>query len=105
MVSYVKPLGLPTLIGGGSRDLEIFPAPVFAKLEAGSAYYARAFGVRLGLEKEKVTKEIEMWLDAKICFAKVYEDGDLKNGIGVKIAKGNPVEDEKTPEKGMNRKT
>ena len=40
-------------------------------------------------QTEKMAKEVEMGLEATICFAKMNEGGDKKNRVGMQIA--NPI--------------
>jgi hypothetical protein len=42
-------------------------------------------------QTEKMAKEVEMGLEATICFAKMDEGGDKKNRVGMQIANPNLV--------------
>jgi len=42
-------------------------------------------------QTEKMAKEVEMGLEATICFAKMNEGGDKKNRVGMQIANPNLI--------------
>ena len=52
------------------------------QIEVHTAGYLRAAASFLS-QTEKMAKEVEMGLEATICFAKMNEGGDKKNRVGM----------------------
>ena len=105
MVPYVEPLGLPSFVGGGRRDIIVFFVLTLTQLEASPAYDAGAFGIGLRFQVEEVMKKIEVRLDSEESFAQIDEDCNLKNGIGIQVAEGDAIEGKKASEEGVDWKT
>jgi len=60
------------------------------KLQVRAAYDPRSRSP-LRFQTEEVVEEIKMWKNAKIGFAEMDEDRDMKDGIWAKIAKANCI--------------
>ena len=60
------------------------------EVEVHTSGYLRAAASFLP-QTEKMAKEVEMGLEAAICFAKMNEGGDKKNRVGMQIANPNLV--------------
>jgi len=61
-----------------------------AQIEIYASGYLRAAAPFLP-QTEQMAKEVEMGLEATICFAKMDEGGDKKNRVGMQIANPNLV--------------
>jgi hypothetical protein len=46
-----------------------------------------------------------MWVNSKVSFTNMHEDGDLENGIGVQVSQIERIEIKEATEKGGNRQT
>lgn len=101
MVGGVKPLVMPTLVRGRSRNREVLLRDFLLELDFSSAHDFGLLVVGEDLEMEEIVEKIEMGLDAHICLIEVNKDADLEDGIGIEVAKLNPVEVEKAMEKRM----
>ena len=44
-----------------------------------------------GFEVEEITKEVEVRSDFNECFTQIDEEGDMKNAVGMEMAKVNAV--------------
>ena len=51
-----------------------------------------------------MAEEIEMGESAKKSFAQMYEDGNMKNGVGIEVDKLNPIE-KRSPRKKLQQGT
>jgi hypothetical protein len=51
-----------------------------------------------------VTKEAQVWLDAKEGFAEVDKDGDVEYAVGSKMAKSDSIVSQKVTQERMCRK-
>jgi hypothetical protein len=52
-----------------------------------------------------VTKEAQVWLDAKEGFAEVDKDGDVEYAVGSKMAKNDSIVSQKFAQERMCRKS
>ena len=52
---------------------------------------------RKGFEAEEIEKNIEVRSDSDECFAQIDEEGDMKNAVGMEMAKVNVVIAKKLP--------
>ena len=74
------------------------------KLQVRAAYDPRSRSP-LRFQTEEVVEEIKMWKNAKIGFAEMDEDRDMKDGVWAKIAKTDPVIINQPVEKRMDWNT
>ena len=56
-----------------------------------------------GFEAEEIATEVEVRSDSDECFAQIGEEGDMKNAIGMEMAKVNVIIAKKLPQERIRR--
>jgi hypothetical protein len=85
VVRDVKPLGLLVLVRVDELIRQVLVGDVFTHLNASSSDYSRVVGAQLRLRTEEFPKQYQVGFDPHEGFAKVDEDGDVKNSIRVQV--------------------
>ena len=103
MIGAVKPLGVPALQRGFEERRE--ELAVRPSLQADSSKDLGVVCARLEFEKIVVFKKIEIGRNGKESFAEMDKDGDLQNGVGMKIYQLNVVILQQLTEERTTRET
>jgi hypothetical protein len=95
-VLVVEPCPMPTLEGIFQRKIQKTSTRV--SLEANAAYDHPVCGTRLVFQEEIVFDQGKIWRNPKIGFVEMDKNGDLKNGVRVKMNQFNLVVIQKAAE-------
>jgi hypothetical protein len=85
VVSDVEPLGLLVLVRVDELICQVLVGRIFFHLDASSSDYSWVVGAWLRLHSEELSEQDPVGLDPHKCLAEMYEDGDMKNTIGVQV--------------------
>jgi hypothetical protein len=65
--------------------MRVLVGRIISHLNASPSDYSWVFGTQLRLHTEEFSEQDLVGLDPHECLAEMYEDGDVKNSIGVQV--------------------
>ena len=99
----IEPLSIPSLERCVERHLYVFLHHAIPQLQINSADNFGGPRSKEGFEAEEIAKEVEVQGDSDECFTQIDEEGDMKNVVGMELAKVNVVVAKKFPQERMRR--
>ena len=91
----IELLSIPSLQRRVERHLYVFLRHAIPQLQINSADHFGGPRSNEGFEGEEIAKKVEVRSDSDECFAQIDEEGDMKNAIGMEMAKVNAIIDKK----------
>jgi len=85
MVFNMEPPFPPILVGIFEFILYVLGGKVLFQLKSRTPDYIHFFHGGVRLEAEKCAEKFEVWRDFEECFAQMYEDRKVDDGIGIKM--------------------
>jgi hypothetical protein len=85
VIGDVEPLRFPILVGVDQLVRQVLLRNVLAHLDTGPSDYSGVVGARLGLHAKELPEEYPVGFDPQESFAKMDEDGGVKDIVGIEI--------------------
>jgi hypothetical protein len=85
MIFDIKPMFFPPGNVGGEFVCKVLVVGLLSKLDAGAPYNRWVLGAGLWFDSEEEAKKIPVGFNSEKSFAKVNKDGNVANGVRVKV--------------------